>query len=88
VVEGAQLGGAVLYKRLAGRLAPHPLAYLRGAPDGPGPRWKIFIAALRAALADPAAIEQACGGAADAFDRLIALQAHARTQLTTQAQAI
>jgi heme oxygenase len=75
VVEGSQLGGAVLYKRLAGRLAPHPLAYLRGAPEGPGPRWKMFIAALREALADPAAVELACRGAVDAFDRLIALQA-------------
>lgn len=80
VVEGAQLGGAVLYKRLAERLAPHPLAYLRGAPEGPGPRWKIFIAALRQALADPAAVRQACRGAVDAFDRLIALQAHAKAQ--------
>lgn len=74
VVEGSQLGGAVLYKRLAGRLAPHPLAYLRGAPEGPGPRWKLFIAALREALTDPAAFDLACRGAVDAFDRLIALQ--------------
>lgn len=73
VIEGSQLGGAVLYKRHAERLAPHPLRYLRG--DGsPGPRWQQFMAALRAAVNQPAAIEQACTGARDAFDRLLALQ--------------
>jgi heme oxygenase len=30
VIEGSQLGGAVLYKRLHERLAPHPLRYLKG----------------------------------------------------------
>lgn len=87
VIEGSQLGGAVLYKRLAGPLAPHPLAYLRGAPEGPGPRWKMFSAALRAALADPAAAEQACRGAVDAFDRLIALQALAQRPAHAAEQA-
>jgi heme oxygenase len=72
VIEGSQLGGAVLYKRLAERLAPHPLAYLRG--DGPpGPRWQQFMAALRAEVTTPAQIEQACQGARQAFDQLIAL---------------
>ncbi|MYM34017.1 heme oxygenase [Duganella sp. FT50W] len=70
VVEGSQLGGAVLYKRLAQRLAPHPLAYLRG--DGsPGPRWQQFLAALRAAVVTERQIEQACRGARQAFDSLI-----------------
>ena len=72
VIEGSQLGGAVLYKRLARRLAPHPLDYLRG--DGsPGPRWQRFIAALRAEVTTPARIEEACRGARQAFDSLIAL---------------
>ncbi|NYE61596.1 heme oxygenase [Duganella sp. 1224] len=72
VIEGSQLGGAVLYKRLAERLAPHPLDYLRG--DGPpGPRWQAFLAALRAEVTTPAQIEQACAGARQAFDRLLAL---------------
>lgn len=72
VVEGSQLGGAVLYKRLASRLAPHPLEYLRGN-GSPGPRWQQFLAALRANVVEPAQIEDACAGARDAFDRLIAL---------------
>lgn len=76
VVEGSQLGGAVLYKRLATALAPHPLAYLRGN-GSPGPRWQQFLAALRAHVLEPAQIEDACAGARDAFDRLIALN-HAR----------
>ena len=72
VVEGSQLGGAVLYKRLASRLVPHPLDYLRGN-GSPGPRWQQFLAALRANVVEPAQIEDACAGARDAFDRLIAL---------------
>jgi heme oxygenase len=72
VIEGSQLGGAVLYKRLAQRLAPHPLDYLRGA-GSPGPRWQRFIAALRAEVTTPAQIEAACRGARQAFDSLIAL---------------
>jgi heme oxygenase len=87
VVEGSQLGGAVLYKRLAGRLAPHPLAYLRGAPEGPGPRWKLFIAALREALDEPEAVALACRGAVDAFDRLIALQSLSHGPARAAAQA-
>jgi heme oxygenase len=72
VVEGSQLGGAVLYKRLAERLAPHPLGYLRGE-GSPGPRWQQFLAGLRAAVVTPAQIDQACQGARQAFDSLIGL---------------
>ena len=72
VIEGSQLGGAVLYKRLADRLAPHPLDYLRG-PGSPGPRWQQFIAALRAHVVDAREIAEACEGARQAFDSLIAL---------------
>lgn len=73
VVEGSQLGGAVLHRRLKQKLAPHPLHYLAG--DGsPGARWKNFIAALHGAVHDGAAIDEACRGACDAFDRLIALK--------------
>ena len=72
VIEGSQLGGAVLYKRLADRLAPHPLDYLRGA-GSPGPRWQQFIAALRAHVVDAREVAEACQGARQAFDSLIAL---------------
>jgi len=72
VIEGSQLGGAVLYKRLAQRLAPHPLDYLRGE-GSPGPRWQQFLAALRGAVTTPEQIDDACRGARQAFDSLIAL---------------
>lgn len=72
VIEGSQLGGAVLYKKLAERLAPHPLTYLRGV-GSPGPRWQQFIAALRENVASPQQIADACHGAQQAFDNLIAL---------------
>ncbi|MET0983101.1 MAG: biliverdin-producing heme oxygenase [Telluria sp.] len=74
VVEGSQLGGAVLYKRLAAQLAPHPLRYLRGAGEGgPGPRWRAFMATLRAEVRSEAEVADACAGACDAFDRILAL---------------
>jgi heme oxygenase len=74
VVEGSQLGGAVLYKRLADQLAPHPLRYLRGAGEGgPGPRWRAFMEALRAQVRSDAEVAEACAGACDAFDRILGL---------------
>lgn len=73
VVEGSQLGGAVLYKRLAERLAPHPLAYLKPGIEGPGPRWRLVMAALREHLQSDADILDACAGARAAFERILAL---------------
>nr|WP_315399610.1 biliverdin-producing heme oxygenase [uncultured Duganella sp.] len=72
VIEGSQLGGAVLYKRLRERLAPHPLDYLRGA-GSPGPRWQRFVGELREHVTDPARIAEACEGARQAFATLIEL---------------
>ncbi len=74
VIEGSQLGGSVLYRRLVEQLAPHPLAFLRGATEGPGPRWRAFTEALKAAVHTPDAIAEACTGACDAFDRILALR--------------
>jgi heme oxygenase len=74
VVEGSQLGGAVLYQRLAARLAPHPLGYLRGQYQGPGPGWRAFMQALKEAVTTAEDIDQACRGACDAFDRILALR--------------
>jgi heme oxygenase len=72
VVEGSQLGGAVLHKRLADQLAPHPLRYLAGAGEaGPGPRWRAFMLALREQVQGEAQVADACAGACDAFDRLL-----------------
>jgi heme oxygenase (biliverdin-IX-beta and delta-forming) len=75
VIEGSQLGGAVLYRRLAASLAPHPLRYLRGDEQGPGPRWRSFMLALQACVVSPDDIDEACAGARDAFDRILALRA-------------
>jgi heme oxygenase (biliverdin-IX-beta and delta-forming) len=73
VIEGSQLGGAVLYGRLRDRLAPHPLRYLKGDAAGPGPRWSAFTQALRAGVRTPAEIADACAGACAAFDRILEL---------------
>lgn len=75
VVEGAQLGGAVLYQRLAPSLAPHPLRYLRGDAAGPGPRWRAFMLALKQHVTTEEDIAEACTGACAAFDRILALHA-------------
>ena len=76
VIEGSQLGGAVLHARLAGRFAPHPLRYLRGETGGPGPRWRAFMLALRANVRTPEEIAEACAGACAAFDRILGLAPH------------
>ncbi|AVR99313.1 heme oxygenase [Pseudoduganella armeniaca] len=74
VLEGSRLGGMVLYRCLAQRLAPHPLRYLHNDGTAPGPRWQHFLRVLREQVRTPAAIATACAGARDAFDSLIALQ--------------
>ena len=79
VIEGSQLGGAVLYKRLAERLAPHPLRYLKGEDAGPGPRWRSFMQGVRHQVRTPDAIGDACAGACAAFDAILALAPHAAT---------
>ncbi|SFF15533.1 biliverdin-producing heme oxygenase [Paracidovorax wautersii] len=69
VVEGSQLGGQVLFRRLAERLAPHPLRYLQGrGSEGTAARWRAFIEQLRGRLASPADVQAACAGACAAFD--------------------
>jgi heme oxygenase len=78
VIEGSQLGGAVLYQRLHGRLAPHPLRYLKGAGTGPGPRWRAFMQALREHVRSPEEIREASAGACAAFDSILALGMHRR----------
>ncbi|WP_156883961.1 biliverdin-producing heme oxygenase [Paraburkholderia sp. SOS3] len=73
VIEGSQLGGAVLYRRLHEALAPHPLHYLAQRDMPAGPRWRHFVQAMRSEVQHEGQIEDACAGAVDAFDRLIAL---------------
>jgi len=78
VIEGSQLGGAVLYGRLAAALAPHPLRYLKGDAAGPGPRWRAFMLGLREQVRTPDEIRAACAGACAAFDRILALSSDLR----------
>jgi heme oxygenase len=73
VIEGSQLGGNVLYRRLGTALSPHPLRYLSSNNVAPGLRWAIFIAGLRQALHEPADIADACVGARAAFDGILAI---------------
>ena len=72
VLEGSRLGGRVLYRQLAERLAPHPLNYLQGAGEQTGAHWKAFIAQLRAQGFGPAEVRSACDGAVEAFETLLA----------------
>lgn len=67
VLEGSQLGGQVMHRQLAGRLAPHPLRYFQGRGADTGAAWKAFLALLRAHLDSPQAIAAACLGANAAF---------------------
>lgn len=70
VVEGAQLGGQVMHRQLAPRLAPHPLRYLQGRGSGTGAHWKSFLSLLRSHLSNPQDIAAACHGAQAAFTGL------------------
>ena len=73
VVEGSQLGGVVMRKRLGARLAPHPMRYFAAAGAGtPGLHWQAFVGQLGTALTTPAAIEAAQSGAIASFEDLIA----------------
>ncbi|WP_408345215.1 biliverdin-producing heme oxygenase [Paraburkholderia aromaticivorans] len=85
VIEGSQLGGAVLYARLQARLAPHPLGYLNAGRGSLGARWQDFHRAIAAEVDTPTLIDEACRGAADAFDRLIELARHRVTAVCVSA---
>ena len=71
VIEGSQLGGQVMYRRLAEALAPHPLGYLRGAGSANGRTWPAFLADLRLHVVTPEQQEAACQGAVQAFESLL-----------------
>ena len=71
VAEGSQLGGQVLYRRLAAALAPLQADYLRGRGDATGAHWRDFLQALRGALTTPPTTDAACDGAVWAFTTLI-----------------
>ena len=71
VIEGSQLGGQVMYRRLAEALAPHPLGYLRGAGSANVRTWPAFLADLRLHVITPVQQEAACRGAVQAFESLL-----------------
>ena len=56
VMEGATLGGAYLYKRLAPRLPGLPLQWLRGYGQATGVRWQEFLEQLARQIDSPEAI--------------------------------
>ncbi len=70
VVEGSQLGGRFLAKRLQDVTPPLPLGYLRGYGDETGALWKGFLLHLDSAAQGQEA--HALQGAQDAFDSLTA----------------
>lgn len=73
VVEGSRLGGSVMHRRLAPRLAPHPMRYFApvGAEDGTPAHWRHFVAQLGEALRDRAAVQSAQRGAVAGFEALM-----------------
>jgi heme oxygenase len=74
VVEGSQLGARVLLKALAPRLGDHrPRLLDGGGADAVSARWRAFRAAFERALASDADVDEACAGAREAFDRILAL---------------
>ncbi|HBO7423949.1 MULTISPECIES: biliverdin-producing heme oxygenase [Pseudomonas aeruginosa group] len=56
VMEGATLGGAYLYKRLAPRLPGLPLQWLQGYGQATGPRWQDFLEQLARQVVSPESI--------------------------------
>lgn len=70
VIEGSQLGGEFLYKRLAERLSPHELIYLQRKQPG---RWPAFLQGMAKEVTTQEQINKACAGARDAFDALLLL---------------
>ena len=56
VMEGATLGGAYLYKRLAPRLPGLLLQWLRGYGQATGVRWQEFLEQLARQIDSPEAI--------------------------------
>ncbi|TRX73222.1 biliverdin-producing heme oxygenase [Pseudomonas mangiferae] len=67
VVEGATLGGAILYKRLSPRLPGLPLEWLRGYGGDTGVRWQRFQQQLARHVLSEADIRLAQRSAQEAF---------------------
>lgn len=72
VVEGSQLGGRFLAKRLQAVAPDLPQRYLRGYGEQVGPLWKDFLLYLDSEAAALGGEARALQGARDAFDSLTA----------------
>lgn len=72
VVEGSQLGGRFLARRLQEVAPDLPQRYLHGYGDQVGPLWKSFLLHLDSEAGAQGRETQALQGARDAFDSLIA----------------
>jgi heme oxygenase len=70
VIEGSQLGGAVLAGRLPAGPAEGALSYLLGYGAATGSMWKQFQNFLNTEVVTPVQISQAVLGGCDAFDSL------------------
>jgi heme oxygenase len=68
VVEGAQLGGQLLLRRLGPRLAPLPTRWLQGYGRESAIRWRAFLGALGASLESRMQIQSAADSARAAFE--------------------
>jgi heme oxygenase len=72
VLEGATLGGRVIFKQLArvlGRRGRFPARFFAGDGERTSVHWRRFCATLNADTAD---VDEMCSGAADAFDAMAA----------------
>ncbi|MCB9731997.1 MAG: biliverdin-producing heme oxygenase [Deltaproteobacteria bacterium] len=70
VIEGSQLGGHVLARRLAGALAPHEVRYLRGYGEALGERWRALLGAMAASVTGGGALARAADAAVATFEGL------------------
>ncbi len=72
VLEGSSLGGSLIYRKLQENPAltdKAPFAFYRDQAEWGLKQWRAFLACLSAIPLDPAAIQQATGGARAAFSR-------------------
>ena len=68
VVEGAQLGGQALLRRLGPRLFPRPTRWLEGYGVHAAERWRSFLRALDASVCDAHDVQAAAHSARATFE--------------------
>lgn len=82
-VEGSALGGQVLARHLATRLAPRDalaLGYFSALAEGMGAHWQQVLGALRQALVGPEEIDQVTTGVHLVFSTLLRLAQQGQVQ--------